>query len=1079
MPLAALALGGPSAPPALAPSRAFGAARDRHPRRRPLLILGRPPAAGASFRARPTPPRAPRTARAVVARAAAPEPSLPPGYDSALARAHLLAQIADLPDAASKTRSGYRSALALGDKVVKETKEDSGEKKAAVKKTDPANKASSSSSKKKPPSKASSEKRAKKKAAPGGEKKAAAGEKKKKAAPGGEKKKRPTTPGARKTKKTSADSKKTTPSTASAREKKKPSSQKPLPPRRRLPWTSYPWGKPGVAGGPPVPFEDLKYSPNGNALLQMDRQTIPYQQFLYDLEKRNIKEIHWVHDCLDRYVLIYPDDRVAYCQVPANDWRIMEAINKQGLIVHEIVEEAERDYSTGEYVSAGDNSAALFTQYGVPLIGVGIVWFIVWTMNRFKGDFDDRQKMLELQRREEAMAGVENDQTILMLKKQLEFLDAIPEEERTEEDLAAAAKTNADLDATRAKLQARARFFISEEGGGPGGGDAGGGGGSEKVDRFMKVDGMKVIGRRDVGEEEGDAVKAAMAAANAAKRENDQMREKKKELGERNTETKKKDRQGKLNSKMVMRDESEVVKFTDVAGIGDAKIELAEVVDFFRKPKKFASSGAVVPKGVMLTGPPGCGKTLLARAVAGESGATFFSLTASEFVEMFVGVGAARVRDLFAQAKKQAPSIIFIDELDAIGRPRGGGGSGNDERDQTLNQLLVELDGFGSDAGVVCIAATNRQDVLDPALVRAGRFDRKITVQLPTREGRLQILKVHCRDKPLAADVDLIDIAENTNGFSGAIIANVVNTACLAAAREGRDDVCQRNFLAAVEAEQLGKALPIVRGDANERRIARVHAACAVATALLMPDVCKLNFASIVPRETNADGLVALKDFPEVERPKAFTRATLTRHCRACFVPQLAEEAHYGFDDLSPAAAPYTARAREVATMMVYTAGMGAGAWGGNGGEGAGGGAGSEEEEDDAKARKARSDFVPTVDQFQVVDFLRRDVVEFLLRSTTADAYFASDREAREMLQREHANARAFVERQRRVIDAVTEALYEKKSLDAEALEALVAEHAEPEPLAEGSPQTRPRLEPWAGEMPEGSVPATNEWIET
>ena len=176
MPLAALALGGPSAPPALAPSRAFGGARDRHPRRRPRLILGRPPAAGASFRARPTPPRAPRTARAVVARAAAPEPSLPPGYDSALARAHLLAQIADLPDAASKTRSGYRSALALGDKVVKETKEDSGEKKAAAKKTDPANKASHSSSKKKPPSKASSEKRAKKKAAPGGEKKAAAGE---------------------------------------------------------------------------------------------------------------------------------------------------------------------------------------------------------------------------------------------------------------------------------------------------------------------------------------------------------------------------------------------------------------------------------------------------------------------------------------------------------------------------------------------------------------------------------------------------------------------------------------------------------------------------------------------------------------------------------------------------------------------------------------------------------------------------------------------------------------------------------------------------------------------------------------
>ena len=512
---------------------------------------------------------------------------------------------------------------------------------------------------------------------------------------------------------------------------------------------------------------------------------------------------------------------------------------------------------------------------------------------------------------------------------------------------------------------------------------------------------------------------------------------------------------GKLGSKMKMRDESEVVKFTDVAGIGDAKIELAEIVDFFRKPEKFKASGAKVPKGVMLTGPPGCGKTLLARRGRRRIRRHVLLLTASEFVEMFVGVGAARVRDLFAQAKKQAPSIIFIDELDAIGRPRGAGGSGNDERDQTLNQLLVELDGFGSDSKVVCIAATNRIDVLDKALVRAGRFDRKITVQLPTREGRLQILKVHVREKPLV-DVDLLDLAAEMNGFSGAIIANVVNNACLAAAREGRENICQANFDAAVEAEQLGKTLPVNRGEgerstprARPRGVRGGHRAAhegRVQAQLRVHHSARDEPGWVRVAQGFPRGGAPRRDDTRHPHPshasvlRAATRRGGTLRLRRCLLRR----------------APYTARAREIATMMVTSAGM---------------------------AREgSRLNYGPATDQFMIADFLRSDVVEFLLRSTTADRYFESDREARAMLQEEHAAARRFVKRQKAAIDAVADALFEKKSLDGEAVAAILRDHAAPEPEDESgvlSPEMRDRLEPWTEPMPEGSVPATNEWIET
>ncbi|TAK22856.1 MAG: ATP-dependent metallopeptidase FtsH/Yme1/Tma family protein [Chloroflexota bacterium] len=291
------------------------------------------------------------------------------------------------------------------------------------------------------------------------------------------------------------------------------------------------------------------------------------------------------------------------------------------------------------------------------------------------------------------------------------------------------------------------------------------------------------------------------------------------------------------------------VTFADVAGIDEAEAELEEIVDFLKNPAKYQRLGGTIPKGVLLVGAPGTGKTLLARAVAGEAGVPFFSLSASEFVEMIVGVGASRVRDLFAQAKKEAPAIVFVDELDAIGRSRGvsGGFGGHDEREQTLNQLLVEMDGFNSREAVIILAATNRPDVLDPALLRPGRFDRRVTVQRPDRIGREKILEVHTRGVPLGPDVRLADLAQATPGLVGAELRNLVNEAALLAARKDKDAVGRQDFSEAMEKIILGAARHIAISAEDRRRVA-FHEAGHALIGLLMPDADPVHKVSIVPR---------------------------------------------------------------------------------------------------------------------------------------------------------------------------------------------------------------------------------------
>ena len=355
------------------------------------------------------------------------------------------------------------------------------------------------------------------------------------------------------------------------------------------------------------------------------------------------------------------------------------------------------------------------------------------------------------------------------------------------------------------------------------------------------------------------------------------------------------------------------VKFADVAGVDEAKGELEEVVEFLKDPKKYGRLGARVPKGVLLVGPPGTGKTMLARAVAGEAGVPFFSISGSEFVEMFVGVGAARVRDLFEQARQKAPAIIFVDELDALGRARGAYGfGGHDEKEQTLNQLLVELDGFDASTGLVLIGATNRPEILDPALLRAGRFDRVVVVDRPDRQGRLQILAVHSRKIKLKSNVDLEKIAAMTTGFTGADLANLVNEAALLATRRDAESVTEADFSHAIERLVAGLEKRNRVLNETERRVVAHHEMGHAMMAMALPGSDPVHKISIIPRGVAALGYTLQR--PTEDR-FLMTRDELENKMAVLLGGRAAEEVM--FDHLSTGAANDLAKVTEIARSMV------------------------------------------------------------------------------------------------------------------------------------------------------------------
>merc|ERR1719388_436490 len=379
---------------------------------------------------------------------------------------------------------------------------------------------------------------------------------------------------------------------------------------------------------------------------------------------------------------------------------------------------------------------------------------------------------------------------------------------------------------------------------------------------------------------------------------------------------------GQSKSKVQMEPQTGVT-FDDVAGAEGAKLELTEVVDFLKDPSKYSALGAKIPKGVIMEGPPGTGKTLLARAVAGEAGVPFVSASGSEFVEMFVGVGASRVLDLFNQAKENSPCIVFIDEIDAIGRQRAGGGrggmggGGNDEREQTLNQILTEMDGFQGNTGVIVIAATNRADVLDSALVRPGRFDRRVPVDLPDVKGRVDILKVHCRGKPLAPEFDLQIVAKRTTGFSGAGLANLMNEAAIVAARNGKTAISYDEVDYAIDRITVGMAKTTGMSFPARQRLVAYHEAGHAIMGLLTPDYDMVTKVTIVPRSNGAGGFTLFTPPEERLESGMYSFKYLCAQLTVALGGRVAEELVFGKDEITTGASNDLQQVRNIARRMV------------------------------------------------------------------------------------------------------------------------------------------------------------------
>ncbi|HEY9689755.1 MAG TPA: ATP-dependent zinc metalloprotease FtsH3 [Coleofasciculaceae cyanobacterium] len=464
---------------------------------------------------------------------------------------------------------------------------------------------------------------------------------------------------------------------------------------------------------------------------------------------------------------------------------------------------------------------------------------------------------------------------------------------------------------------------------------------------------------------------------------------------------------GKSRARVQMEPQTQIT-FADVAGIEQAKLELTEVVDFLKNADRFTAVGAKIPKGVLLVGPPGTGKTLLARAVAGEAGVPFFSISGSEFVEMFVGVGASRVRDLFEQAKQNAPCIVFIDEIDAVGRQRGAGlGGGNDEREQTLNQLLTEMDGFEGNTGIIVIAATNRPDVLDAALMRPGRFDRQVVVDRPDFNGRLEILGVHARGKSLSKDMDLERIARRTPGFTGADLSNLLNEAAILAARRSLTEISMDEINDAIDRILAGPEKKDRVMSEKRKTLVAYHEAGHALVGALMPDYDPVQKISIIPRG-QAGGLTWFAPSEDRMDSGLYSRSYLENQMAVALGGRLAEEIIFGEEEVTTGASNDLQQVTRVARQMVTRFGM--------------------------------SDRLGPValGRQQGNMFLGRDIASE--RDFSEETAAAIDEEVRNLVDQAYRRAKHVLTENRSVLDNLAQMLVEKETVDAQELQDLLNE---------------------------------------